>query len=58
MEDGKELPRKFLKLAETFQANRTHFVAFCKNFLKHVKMYGFESLIPLSPSLKLRKLNF
>ena len=55
VEDGKELPRKFLRLAESFQANHTRYVAFCENLSNHVKIYGYERLIPLYPSLNLRK---
>ena len=57
MEDGKELPRKFLRLAESFQANHTRYVAFCENLSNHIKIYWNDRVIPLSPSLNLRKLN-
>ena len=55
VEDGKEPPRKFLRLAESLQVNLTRFVTFSENLANHVKMYGYERLIPLSPSLNLRK---
>ena len=48
MEGGKELPRKYLRLAESFQANHTRYIAFSENLLNHVKIYGYERLIPLS----------
>ena len=38
VEDGKELPRKFLRLAESFQVNHTRYVAFCENLSNHPKM--------------------
>ena len=57
MEDGKELPRKFLRLAESFQANHSRYVAFYENLLNHVKIYAHLRLIPLPPSLNLRNLN-
>ena len=57
VEDGKELPRKFLRLAESFRANHTRYVAFCENLSNHVKIYGYERLISIYPSWNLRKRN-
>ena len=41
VEDGKELPRKFLRLAESFQENHTHYVAFWENLSNYFKIYGY-----------------
>ena len=41
VEDGKELPRIFLRLAVSFQANHKRYVAFCENLLNHVKIYEY-----------------
>ena len=54
MEDGKELPRKFLRLAESFRANHTRYVAFCENLSNHVKIYGYERLIPFFLAFELK----
>ena len=57
VEHGNNVPRKFLRFAESFQTNHTRYVAFCENLSNHVKIYWNDRLIPLSPSLNLRKLN-
>ena len=52
VEAGKELPRKFLRLVESFQANHKRYVAFCEKLSNHVKIYGYERLVSYYPSFE------
>ena len=41
VEAGKKLPRKFLRLAESFEANHTSDIAFCNSYRKWFQIWFF-----------------